>query len=431
MILVVTLCVFFATFFYLIYKKIYNPCTIFFSLWGVITALSSLGLYGATKPSLTTYFILSLGIIGFGIGFICASRKKTKVVFTIRGNNKNFNQKVKYKYVLNYKIIIFLYGVTLAYLLYQTVTVIGMLNTGMRLNVIRELSTSSEYNILRKSNFMVAIQNFIVTPTVYIAIAILPIEWLKKTGSKWLIITTTIMVVTWVLTTGGRSIIIWFAIYIIYLYMWKGRKIYLKTRTKVLLFIFILICIIGVIVSTKSRKGTEADLFFQLYQYFVVPIAHFEYRIDQINTMDSNLIGFGLASFYGILYPLMFIFSLFGFKYPTFYTEIRNWSFVNLEQVVTLGDVRMNAFVTIFYQLYLDGRLVGVILGSALFGFVVMQYYYKAQNATNEKYTLVFLLLLQKLIFSFVRFYFTQPIQAISFVLAFFVYKKVKLRTDN
>lgn len=142
---------------------------------------------------------------------------------------RKFESDVKYSYVLNFKIVIVLYSITFVYLAYQAVIVIGLLQSGLTLSAIRELFTSSDLNLLRQSNYMVAIQNFIATPTVYLAIAILPIEWFKGNRNKIFIVSTILMIIAWFLL-GGRSVILWMAIYVIYLYKWKGVKIKLKKR---------------------------------------------------------------------------------------------------------------------------------------------------------------------------------------------------------
>lgn len=109
-------------------------------------------------------------------------------------------------------------------------------------------------------------------------------------------------------------------------------------------------CIISLIFTTISRKGENVDFFFQMYQYFVVPIAHLEYRINELNASFFNVYGYGMASFYGVFYPFMFILTLAGWKYPIWLTTIRDLSFMNLENVVLLGSARMNAFVTTFFN---------------------------------------------------------------------------------
>ncbi len=418
------LCVFAACFSRIVYGKLYNPSTLFFIIWIVLLAFSRLGLFGVPIPNSDTYFLLFIGLFAFFVGFTAANIKKGGNVginsFCTCGND------AKYSYVLNYKIIIILYSITFVYLSYQAVVVIGLLQAGFTLSAIRELFTSSELNLLRQSNYMVAIQNFIATPTVYLSIAILPIEWFKGNRNKIFIGSTVLMIIAWVLTSGGRSIILWLAIYVIYLYKWKGIKIKLKKKSRKKIILVVLSCVIALAFTTISRKGEDVDFFFQMYQYFVVPIAHLECRMNELNTLYGGVNGYGMASFYGFFYPFMFVLTLMGWRYPIWLTTIRDLSFTNLENVVLLGGVRMNAFVTTFFQFYLDGGMLGVFIGGALFGFFVMYFYRKAKGGTDDKYALIYLLLLQKLIFSFVRFYFTQPVQGISFLMAFFVYKRVK-----
>ena len=85
------------------------------------------------------------------------------------------------------------------------------------------------------------------------------------------------------------------------------------------------------------------------------------------------------------------------------------------------GGLYMNAFVTAFYQPYLDGRYVGVFLILMLFGFMCNQFFVRAYYDIDMKAILIYILLLQKILFSFVRFYFTQQAQALCFILAFLV----------
>ena len=146
----------------------------FFLIWMLLLAFSRLGLFGVPVPNSDTYLLLFIGLFSFFVGFVSVDLKKwfgRKNIFF-----RKFESDVKYSYVLNFKIVIVLYSITFVYLAYQAVIVIGLLQSGLTLSAIRELFTSSDLNLLRQSNYMVAIQNFIATPTVYLAIAILPIE---------------------------------------------------------------------------------------------------------------------------------------------------------------------------------------------------------------------------------------------------------------
>ena len=73
-----------------------------------------------------------------------------------------------------------------------------------------------------------------------------------------------------------------------------------------------------------------------------------------------------------------------------------------------------------FYQPYIDGRFVGVFLICFLFGYLCNYSYKLAHDHKNLKYVLIYLLLLQKITDSMVRFYFTQTSQAVCIIYALF-----------
>lgn len=137
----------------------------------------------------------------------------------------------------------------------------------------------------------------------------------------------------------------------------------------------------------------------------------------------SNMYGYGISSFYGLLYPVLFALSEIGINVFTPFVEtIYGMSFQDLQMGVDVGGgIYMNAFVTAFYQPYLDGRYIGVIFIMLIFGFASGRAFYKFYYKQNKKALLIYLLLLQKIVFSYVRFYFTQQAQSICFILAFII----------
>ena len=416
MILILILCILSLVYGLFKYKNLHNPCSIFFLIWGILSFLSSFGFYGANTPNQNTYIIIFIGLFSFLMGSILVGY--IKINTSLSDSNEEFS--------INYKLIIILHFITIVFLIYQSITVITLLRNGFTLKNIRYMSTDTGYNMLRSSNFIVLVQNFIVTPTVYLSIAVVPIDIFKGNRSKLLFISTLFITVLWVLTTGGRSIILWFTIYFFYLIRFYGKKIKLKKWMKLLIISLSFILTIFFIVTTKSRKGSNVDFLYQAYLYFVVPIIHFEYRLDYISYYYSNTYGYGIASFYGFLYPFIFILQFFGINVPLF-SQMRELSFTILENPIFVGNnITMNAFVTFFYQFYLDGGMLGVCIGSFIFGGFSIYAYKKAVLSNKGKWVLIYLLILQKLIFSFVRFYFTQPVQAVCMIMALFVYKRAK-----
>lgn len=154
---------------------------------------------------------------------------------------RKFESDVKYSYVLNFKIVIVLYSITFVYLAYQAVIVIGLLQSGLTLSAIRELFTSSDLNLLRQSNYMVAIQNFIATPTVYLAIAILPIEWFKGNRNKIFIVSTILMIIAWFYLEVDLLFYGW--LFMLYIYI-SGRGVKIKLKKKIGEKLYWLFCLV-------------------------------------------------------------------------------------------------------------------------------------------------------------------------------------------
>jgi oligosaccharide repeat unit polymerase len=150
-----------------------------------------------------------------------------------------------------------------------------------------------------------------------------------------------------------------------------------------------------------------------------------------IDNEHSNIYGYGVSSFYGFIYPIMFLLRILYIvnPYPAHMILIHDMSVGNLQNVVNLGgDININAFATLFYQPYLDGRFVGVAIILALLGFVGSLFYFKWTKQKSILYQTAYLLILHKILFSMVRFWFTQPGQAISLILAFIVISPYALK---
>ena len=182
---------------------------------------------------------------------------------------------------------------------------------------------------------------------------------------------------------------------------------------------------------TMARKGMDVDFLKQMYIYFVCPLQNFDYHIKNVD--KSGIYGYGLSSFYGLLYPFMFLLSKLKVNiFTPNVLKIYNMSFQNLQRGIDIGGgIYMNAFVTAFYQPYLDGRYLGVIIVMILFGLLSGRVFYEAYYKKNVKYLLIYMLVLQKIIFSYVRFYFTQQAQSICFLLAFLMVVKIKENTSE
>lgn len=398
---------------------ILNPITVMFSIWAIILPLSAFDAYGVPPISDKAMLIISVGLLGFLVG--CIDGKTIKLQ---AGSMCFFNPFEKH--TLNYPFLYIMYTISTIYLVGLAIISIKLMLQGYNLDYIRELATSEDMNEIRVSMFSILIRNFVATPTVYLAIAVLPIDLIYGKRKISIFILTFIMVFCWVLGTAGRSIILWAILYFIAAILFGkrvGLEIAISNRIKHMAIVVCILLVIFLFWSTVSRKGENFDMIRQVFIYYIAPLKHFDSYVNLIDSSYKDLYGYGGASFYGFLYPVLYAGRLISgtSSFSDFWITIRDLSFNRLEHTTWLGgDIHMNAFVTIFYQPYIDGRLFGTFIICLLFGYICSRSYRLAFKENNLQFLLIYFLLLQKIVDSMVRFYFTQTSQAMCMIYALF-----------
>ncbi len=416
------LCLIMALIGWLFYRFAFNPISSMFFLWAVIVPLSGLGLYGTMIPQEKAYWIIAIGLIAYTAGVVFGSKK---IRLSLR---PRYDQCAVVGYRVNYRFLNIIIIISLLYYLVQSYNVARVLLSGKTYADIRAMVAANEENALRSSRLMSVTRAFIAVPTTYLAIAILPIEIFYGKKNKLFILESLLLMVLFVFTNGARSVILWIAIYFVCVYLAYRKKhsfsFKIGKKYKRIIILGGILLFIMLFYMTIFRKGRNVDFGRQLFVYFIAPIPHFSHYIDVVDY--SGQFGYGISSFYGFLYPFLYFFKLLTGYFSSFVTDIYYMSFEMMEPGFNLGhELYMNAFVTIFYQPYLDGRFVGVVLILMVFGYMCSQTYKKGIEDENLKSMLLYLLLLQKILFSFVRFYFTQQAQAMCFIFALFAISRV------
>lgn len=412
-------------------KFIFHPIGIMFFIWGILIPISYSGVYGVYIPSDKSYTIMAVGLLGYLLGTLIGLHKTSfKVVLSTKRVN---NSREFIGYEVRYNLLYILNWISIIYFIFQALIVLKLLSSGFDYSYIRELATSEDNNVLRQSSVLSNIRVFIATPLTYLDIALLPVEIFYGRKDKKLIRQILIMIFLWVFTSGGRSIIVWEILYFACVLLIQKQeiskiewnKIFDKYKYPIIVGSIALFLFLYFI--TISRKGKGVDFLKQFYIYYVAPLSFFDKHVKSLDSLTSGyLMGYGVSSFYGFLYPILFVYKLISGSYPPFIESIYYRSFGILEQGVDIGGgIWMNAFATFFYQPYLDGRYIGTFIILMIFGYFCMRVYKKAKEGNDPKFLLVYLLLLQKITDSMVRFYFTQQVQAIAFILALIVVTKV------
>ena len=411
-------CILLALLLCIYYRNVVNPAALMLVLWGFMILFSGSGLYDVGIPSTAIYLIIVVGLSSFVIGTLLGERTETRIRQCRRFDSSLFSIDFNYKFLTLIMIAV------MVFLMYQTGHAVNLIRRGYSLADIRKMLYAYEENEMRSSSLIVSLQKFFVDPAVclltsYIPAAILMKPGVNKEKHRVLLYGSVACLALSILSSGGRLNIVALALYFITCYVIQkdrgGDAIQRKRlrKTGVLVALVVLVLLVATLGITLIRGGHSFDLIRHLFIYLGAPIRFFEYNVDLVNAQGIDNY-FGSSSLYGFFYPFFFILRIFTGSYPAFLTQMRAVAVTNLQDVVTMGSgIRINAFATLFFQPYLDGGLIGVVV--FLFGFGFLSgYAYRSAIKNRNLYGLMFYMMFQyQIIFSMVRFWFTQVTHAV------------------
>lgn len=413
-------------------KKIFNPITVFCILWSAILGLSSLRLFNLRAASNETYIIMLMGIGSYIIGYY---------LIRIFMKNKIFNsKKMKYsnkniKYLLRYKLLYILGSICILFYIYDFSIVFSYILKGNSLGYIRQLAQDPN-SIIYASRTAIgnSVRVLVVTPFVMALQPLLAVDfWMGKRDKK-LIIINIIIIGLRVITDGSRVVIVYLLLHFFVAYQFVDSKclkkgmVFSKKKIKQVIVILVIL-LIGAIALYKTTLSRSGENFMRyLYYYFSMEPYMFESWASIVDTIGVK--GFGLASINGFLFAFFYIIKNFlGLsKYPEFWYNI--YSIIGAtdsQWQIIAGDATIaNAYVSIFWFFYLDGRVIGIIIGMIIYGMICARTYIKAKKQRTARSICIYAIILQGVCFSFVRLQFADIYYAIAVLfILLFAYKKV------
>ncbi len=417
-------------------KSVFNPITMMLVIWAVILPFSDSNLYNLKPTSNISYVIIPIGLLAFTLGAAAGMRSRWKIrQFRRLNESEGFLE-------VNYTFLYIIAAICLAVLLYQSFQAAALMRRGYTFAAIRKLLFSDEENEMRATSGIVILQKFIVTPGVNLLTTLIPVElFLVKKDSRrnGLLIMSLISLVLWAFSSGGRTIIAALALYFVTCLWLKNRESERRTirdgwirERSLLAAVVVAALVIAVYTITIGRKGANVDLVRQAFIYFGAPPKFLDYNIDKLDNQFGGFRAYGMSSFYGFLYPILFAVRFLTGSYPEAFTQTHELSVTMLQTVVSMGGgIRINAFATMFYQPYIDGGIPGVILVLLFFGLISGKAFHSAFKKRNLLGLLLFLSFEYQILFSMIRFWYTQVGSAIWVLFIFFAVRAAKKQTSK
>ncbi len=395
-------------------RNFYNPAFLMSVLWGLITLFADMRLYNMFGASDMTYKVIFLGIIAFAIGcfIICTLNIQIKTGKTIKLFVPSENAFLYYRAT---RVICIISILLLAYPAYKS---IGYLTSGLDMSYIR-----TEENVVVYTNpILRLVYNYIVRPFSFAILPIFAVDFfVSQKRDKIITISSIVVVVERVLIEGGRFVILYIICSLLMGFVMTKKKLKIKKSVIVLLVIILAVATIAIYQVSLSR-GTE-DIGYSLYVYFCGVVPHLSIRLDRIVYAGQHT--YGLSFFSGILTFVFAIFENLGFSPPYFFTSVK--ALMNVEDGVAITSElgsSFNAFVGPYFYMFLDGGYLGVFLGMMAYGMISYYFYKRLVKNFSYRDMTFYILIVQGIVTSMVRFQFVNVYYTLAFVYIYFLINK-------
>lgn len=222
-------------------------------------------------------------------------------------------------------------------------------------------------------------------------------DYIFGNKDRWLIFLNIVLMLGRILLYGGRYPFIQLMIAIFLLMSFKNRhKFSLKSTARYLLALIIGLLIFMMLTNSKTRAPLKT-----LYLYFAMQPIQFQ---TWAGVVDMNVsYSYGFASVFGFIHPFLYVIeNLNGNRMPVFFSNIYNNIQNTFNIWIPIGDtLSANAYTSIFWYLYYDGRFMGIILGMVILGMVAYLAYKKAYDSNNPQKIANYIMVAFCLIYTF------------------------------
>lgn len=412
-ILVSSFCILISYLTYQRVKKVYAPAVFFPLMWGIISFGAALcTIFDIQQVSLSTWIIVFLGVVLFWVG------TNFPISVRLHKNKSSLNE----NYILNKKLFFILVLLSLPLLFQTTHKALSMLQSGYTMLDIRAayygIDGTERYWV--NSTLSLVFDKYLVGP---FKMAMIPLTisycLLRKFEYK-MVIASVFFVICDIISSGGRFILLYVILQcVIGLMLAQNRLATFNNSVKKLLKKIVFSSLIGIFLLTYNR-ATVNNIFKFIYEYLCCCIPLFDYYIPKINEF-----AYGTASLNGVINPLITLVNRF-IQITTPYESIILKG-LNVQQGVFLSEsIVTNAFVTVFFYMFLDFGFLGVIFESFFYGSFCNKLYINVSKNFTERNLALYLLMIQGLLKTIQN----MPFSITSYTLGF-IYILILTRKDK
>lgn len=387
-------------------RTVVNPLTIFCGVWIFVLIFSALHLYGLYETDEAYYTFIVVGIVCYILGYLFYESYFKR--FRIRIGNRRRRFKDSEKTILRYRMM---YMILMLCCMYYTMYLFKVFQNVSEFNLwavqqyLRRTGTNELFPRLLR--LMGAI---VVGPVSFAAPAINAADLWFGEKDKKLTILTVAMITIKMLATANRTTLMSYIVFVIIdgiiLIKRKGGidsfvKPASKKRIKRVVKAIFLCGVIAFVVMSLSRN---LEIGKSLYLDFAIPPKMFELWAKQ--SVSENVLGYGMTSLNGFLFPFaiviekIFRLSSMPFGFQEIYDLIAR---TDSHWIYPGSGITANAYVSIFWFLYVDARIFGIVAGMFLFGTYCANAYIKMIKCYTTKKVCLYSMCLLTVLYSICR----------------------------
>lgn len=385
-------------------SEIYSPEILISITFLVLFILQSFQFYGLYSADDNSYLICLLGICSFCLGCMIKRMFKSDVVNLRNDKNEIISDQIN----AHRKALLCLLFIAFFMVFAYSWKSIAFLRSGGSLYDMRY----SQQDILHSSGIISFLYTYIGVPIIYFSLPISIYDYLILGNKKYFLLTL-ITVFFWFIGNGARLPLIYCVLNIVCTFLLFYPELRSSGKVKKIIIMLILFFLIIDILSwaRKSGKNIASDntTFIQgLYYYLGGSMINMSSKLHFVATKESLL---GVMTFYGLFLPISNIFNIDLFDKAAYFPDmVQN----NVIQISSQSIQTYNFGTTGFLYLYADGKILGIIIISLLFGFVSQLIYEKCMGSLNLKYYVLYSLIMEAIL----MFTLTDLLSNISFAFA-------------
>ena len=353
-------------------KKVYSPIGIY-SIWFFFLSFgANLLLFNLYQIDEIVYTYIAIAVMFFLIGGIIAKVN----IYSIGRQKDIFNKNIFWIYLF---IITVIYAPTL----FRTIKVLFQ---GKSLTYIYSLTTLSQQGIkteITKTGIEEVLDSYVLMPLMNLMIPLSIVLFFKEKKLNKLFIALWLLFIR-LITSGTRSCILLFGEYIVLniVFIYENRKvqIFLRQRPEYKKYIKLLILLavpFVILISILTKQRGISNFVESLYYYYPGALGIFNQKLKQYNNLEITH-SFGILSMMGFINPIVSFFQHLGIEPGNLFEKTLSLYHSLQNDPVYISDSwKGNVLVTNVYYFYVDGGIVGVIIGSIVYGYISENIYKK------------------------------------------------------